>query len=141
MVLTVLLLLLPPLVLLKGLRHWLYALHIAVVLVASWLKFPSLQYPLWHEYYPYFLVLVHMISINIVTFIGYGWDKRQAKYGLWRVPEKTLHALAFMGGTLAAFAASKFFRHKTIKGQFRQMMWAVVIIQVIVVGITLWLGR
>jgi uncharacterized membrane protein YsdA (DUF1294 family) len=140
MVLTVLLLLLPPMALLKGLRHWLCALHIAVMLVASWLKFPSLQYPLWHPYYSYFLVIVHLVSINLVTVLGYGWDKRQARYSQWRVPERTLHALAFMGGTLAAFGASKFFRHKTIKGQFRQMMWAVVVMQVMVVGGALWVS-
>ena len=140
MILTVLLLLFPPLVLIKGLRHWLYVLHITLMLVASWVQFPSLRYPLWHPYYMHYLMLTHLISINVITFLGYGWDKRQARFGRWRVPEKTLHALALMGGTPAAFLSSRLFRHKTIKGQFRQMMWAVLIIQTIVLLMGLWLG-
>lgn len=140
MVLTVLALLLPPLALLTGLRHWLYALHIAVMLAASWVRFPSLDYPLWHAYYPYFLTFVHIISINLITAFAYGWDKRQARRSLWRVPEKTLHALAFMGGTPAAYLASKAFRHKTIKGPFRRTFWAVVVVQVMLFGLVIWLG-
>lgn len=140
MIFTVFILLLPPLLLLKGLRHWFYVVHIAVMLAISWWKFPSFSYPLWHEYYPYFLTITHLISLNLLTFIAYGWDKRQAKYGLWRVPEKTLHALAFMGGTLGAYIGSRVFRHKTIKGTFRQTFWAVVMIQAILLGAVLWLG-
>ncbi len=139
MIFTVLILLLPPLLLLSGLRHWIYAVHLIIMLGLSWWKFPSLKYPLWHEYYPYFLAIAHLASINVITFAAYGWDKRQARYGGWRVPEKTLHAMAFVGGTVGAFIGSKFFRHKTIKGAFRQMFWAVVIIQVIIVTLLLWL--
>lgn len=141
MLLTVFLLLLPPVALLKGLRHWLYAVHIAVVLVASGYQFPSLHYPLWHPFYPYFLTAVHLLAINLITFAGYGWDKRQARYGLWRVPERTLHALAFMGGTLGAWVGGKVFRHKTIKAQFRKTFVAVVMLQVMAVAVVLWLGR
>ncbi len=139
MLLTVLIALLPPLSLLKGLRHWSYGLHVAMVALVAWIRFPGMEYPLWHPYYPYFLGAAHLISISCITFAAYGWDKRQAKYGGWRVPEKTLHALAFMGGTLGALAGSKFFRHKTIKGQFRQMFYLVAGAQVFLIVMVLWI--
>ncbi len=131
MILTALLLLLPPLALLTGLRHWIYAPHIALVCLASWLKFPSLDYPLWHSFYAVWLGMAHVLSINIVTFAAYGIDKRRAVYGGWRIPEKTLHALAWMGGSIGAWAGSKTFRHKTIKKQFRQMFFLIAGAQVL----------
>ena len=32
---------------------------------------------------------------NIIVFAAYGIDKRKAKKGSWRTPEKTLLAMAF----------------------------------------------
>ena len=139
MIITVLFILLPPMLVLKGLRHWVYALHVAVMLALSWWKFPDFHYPLWHPAYLPFLLKAHLASITLFTFAAYGWDKRQAKWGGWRIPERTLHALAFVGGTLGALLGSKFFRHKTIKGQFKQMFWAVVILQSILALALVWI--
>lgn len=141
MLLTVLIIFLPMAILLKGLRHWLYGLHVLLLSAVSWWNFPSLEYAIWHPYYIYFLGSAHLLIITIITFVAYGWDKRQARCGGWRVPEKTLHALAFIGGTLGAWAGSKFFRHKTIKGDFRQMFAAVVIIQLIAIGLAIWVSN
>ena len=58
-----------------------------------------------------FLVF-QLISINVVTFIAYGVDKRAAVRGNWRVPEIQLHTLEFLGGWLGAYLAQMFFRHK-----------------------------
>ncbi len=138
MILTALIILTLPLLALTGLRHWSYGLHVGIMAMVSWIKFPSFAYALWHPYYIYFLGGWHLAFITLITFAAYGWDKRQAKRGGWRVPEKTLHALAFMGGTLGAWAGSKVFRHKTIKGSFRQMFIAVVILQAIVISAAIW---
>lgn len=75
------------------------------------------------------VLLLHLIVIQLSTFLAYGWDKRMARRGGPRLPERTLHALAFIGGTPAAWAGSRYFRHKTIKGDFRKMFWAVVVLQ------------
>jgi uncharacterized membrane protein YsdA (DUF1294 family) len=138
MIFTALLFTLPLLILLKGLRHWLYGAHILLLCAVSWWKFPSLEYQLLHPYYVYFLGGWHLGFITLVTFAAYGWDKRQAKWGGWRVPERTLHALAFIGGSLGAWLGSKIFRHKTIKGSFKQMFIGVVILQAILIGGTIW---
>ncbi len=141
MLLTVLIIFLPLTGILKGLRHWLYGLHVLLLAAISWWKFPSLEYAIWHPYYIYFLGIAHLALITLTTFAAYGWDKRQARHGGWRVPEKTLHALTFIGGTLGAITGSKFFRHKTIKGQFKQMFIAVVIMQAMVIGLAVWVAN
>ncbi|MDG1286129.1 MAG: DUF1294 domain-containing protein [Rickettsiales bacterium] len=141
MLLTVLIIFLPLAGLLSGLRHWFYGIHIVLLAAISWWRFPSLEITIWHPYYIYFLGLSHLVLITLITFAAYGWDKRQAQRGGWRVPEKTLHALTFIGGTLGALAGSKFFRHKTIKGAFKQMFVAVVIMQVIAVGLGIWISN
>ncbi len=133
MILTVFTLLLPLVLLLPALRHWLYAIHITIVAAISWWRFPSLDLPIWHPYYVYFLTIVHFATISLVTFAAYGWDKYKARTNGWRVPEKTLHALALIGGIVGAYAGSKFFRHKTTKTSFRSKFWLVAIAQIILI--------
>lgn len=138
MILTVLIIFLPLLFLFSGLRHPLYAVHVVILCAMSWWKFPSFSYPIFHAYYPYYLGIVHVLSINAITFSAYGWDKKQAIRKGWRIPEKTLHALGLMGGTIGAYAGSKFFRHKTIKKQFRQMFWLITAVQIFAVIVAAW---
>jgi uncharacterized membrane protein YsdA (DUF1294 family) len=59
--------------------------------------------------------------MSAVTFIFYGWDKRQARKEGWRTPESKLHLMAFLGGWPGAIGGQKFFRHKTQKFSFKTM--------------------
>ena len=63
------------------------------------------------ETLPY--LAVYLILINLIAFIAYGADKRNAKKKQWRTPEATLLLLALLGGSLGAFAGMQVFRHKT----------------------------
>lgn len=45
-------------------------------------------------------------------------DKQKAKRGYWRVPEKTLFILTFLGGGIGTIAGMYLFRHKTKKLYF-----------------------
>ena len=56
---------------------------------------------------------VWLIAINLVTFAVYGIDKRRARRGAWRVPEKTLFLLPLLGGSIGALLGMRVFRHKT----------------------------
>jgi uncharacterized membrane protein YsdA (DUF1294 family) len=86
------------------------------------------------------LLLSWVISITLVTFLAYGYDKAIAGSDRTRIPEKVLLALTFTGGTIGAFAGSAIFRHKTLKTSFRLQLWLVVILQVVlVVGYFLWI--
>jgi len=80
------------------------------------------------------LIIIHLFFINIITFTIYAWDKHSARANKWRIPEKTLHAFAFIGGTPAAFIARKYLRHKTIKGTFIRNLWIVIFLQILVIA-------
>lgn len=71
------------------------------------------------------IVIGYIIILNIVTFAVYGIDKVKAKKGAWRIPEKSLLLLAFVGGSLGAVAGMRFWRHKTLHPQFK---WGVPLI-------------
>lgn len=43
---------------------------------------------------------VYLLIVNVAAFAVYGADKRRAKQGRWRVPEKTLFLLAIVGGSV-----------------------------------------
>ena len=45
-------------------------------------------------------------------------DKRKAKKGSWRIPEKTLFIITALGGGIGTIAGMYTFRHKTQKIQF-----------------------
>lgn len=59
-----------------------------------------------------------LMAVNILTFIAFGHDKCRAVSGGRRIPENDLLLLALIGGSPAAFAARRVFRHKTRKQPF-----------------------
>ena len=57
---------------------------------------------------------IYLAAINVFAFLTYGWDKLSAKRsGARRVPERTLFALALLGGSAGAVGGMFFFHHKT----------------------------
>ena len=77
---------------------------------------------------------VYLLVINVITFFLFGLDKRKARTRQWRIPEKTLLLFSFISGTLGAWMAMFFFRHK-IKDRsfllpilFITLLWIIVII-------------
>lgn len=82
-------------------------------------------------------ILFHLIFINFFTFCAYGKDKRSAKRGEWRIPEIQLHTLELLGGTIGAVIAQKIFHHKNKKRSYRATFYAVLIIQICVIGFIL----
>jgi uncharacterized membrane protein YsdA (DUF1294 family) len=64
------------------------------------------------------VVLVLYAAMSAVTFAVFALDKRAAKQGRWRTPEKTLLSLALCGGWPGALLAMKLVRHKTKTRKF-----------------------
>ena len=58
-------------------------------------------------------------AVNLTAFALYGADKRKSKRGEWRIPERTLLAIALLMGGAGAFAGMRVFRHKTKHLSFR----------------------
>ncbi|WP_320823020.1 DUF1294 domain-containing protein [Reinekea sp.] len=68
--------------------------------------------------------LVYLYGVaSLVTLLIYSWDKYAAKKGWQRVPERTLHLLALIGGWPGALLAQQWLRHKTVKKRFRMVFW------------------
>ena len=59
------------------------------------------------------LVWAVWLVINLLTFTLYGVDKRRARRGAWRIPERTLLAGTWLLGGVGAWLAMHVFRHKT----------------------------
>jgi uncharacterized membrane protein YsdA (DUF1294 family) len=78
-----------------------------------------------------------LVPITLVTFLFYGFDKMRAKGEGTRVPEKLLHALVFVGGTVGGLVAMLVFRHKIRKRSFMRIFWIIVALQV--AGVCVWL--
>ena len=79
---------------------------------------------------------VWLIAINLVTFAVYGADKRRARRGAWRVPEKTLFLLPLLGGSVGALLGMRVFRHKTKHWNF---VWGVPAILLAQLALAVWL--
>jgi uncharacterized membrane protein YsdA (DUF1294 family) len=79
---------------------------------------------------------VWLIAINLVTFAVYGADKRRARRGAWRVPEKTLFLLPLLGGSVGALLGMRVFRHKTKHWYF---VWGVPAILLAQLALAVWL--
>lgn len=75
-------------------------------------------------------LLIYLALINLVTLIVYGADKRKAKKGKWRVPEKTLFLLAIIGGSVGALAGMYLFHHKTKHWYFKWGIPAILLLQI-----------
>lgn len=79
-----------------------------------------------------FLVF-QLISINLVTLLAYGVDKRAALNRQWRVPEVQLHTLELLGGWCGAFIAQRLFHHKTKKKSFQAFFWLMLVFQIVLI--------
>lgn len=77
-------------------------------------------------------ILIYLVIINILGFLIMFIDKRKAEKGRWRIPEKTLFIVAFIGGSIGTIAGMYTFRHKTQKLKFTLGFPAILIIQIII---------
>jgi uncharacterized membrane protein YsdA (DUF1294 family) len=85
-------------------------------------------------WYAAFVYLGLVAVTSFASFAAYGLDKRRATGGGWRVPERTLHLLALLGGWPGEILAQRRFHHKTRKLSFLIVFWAVIVLHVAVVG-------
>lgn len=79
-----------------------------------------------------FFLLCYCVVINFIAFFLMFWDKRCAIRHQWRISEKTLFLLAFLGGAAGAIAGMFLFHHKTRHLSFRVMLPLCLIVNVAV---------
>ena len=63
-------------------------------------------------------ILIYLLAINLIGLLVMFIDKRKAKKGSWRIPEKSLLMVALLGGSIGTMIGMYWFRHKTKKLRF-----------------------
>ena len=77
--------------------------------------------------------IIYLVIINIIGFFIMWLDKRKAKKGKWRIPEKTLFIITALGGGIGTIAGMYTFRHKTQKLQFVLGLPIITILEIIAI--------
>jgi uncharacterized membrane protein YsdA (DUF1294 family) len=86
-------------------------------------------------------VAAALAGVNAATFVLYGMDKRRARRGALRVPERTLLLFSFAGGSPGALLGQRLFHHKTRKRAFQIAFWLLVAVQAAVIVYVVWYAR
>ncbi len=75
-------------------------------------------------------IIIYLIIMNIIGFFIMYIDKRKAKKGNWRIPEKSLFMVSLLGGSIGTIVGMYVFRHKTQKPKFVIGFPAIIILQI-----------
>ena len=74
-------------------------------------------------------VLMLLLIVNLTTFAMMGADKRRARKGSRRIPEKTLFCAAGLFGALGGVLGMQLFRHKTKHWYFQLFFPLMLVVQ------------
>jgi len=77
------------------------------------------------------ILVFYLALINLLAYAVYWLDKRRARSGGRRVPERELLLWAAAGGSLGSFIAMRRLRHKTRKLGFRVAFFGILVGQVL----------
>ena len=83
-------------------------------------------------------IVIYFIVINLFGFFIMWLDKRKAKKGEWRIPEKTLFIVTALGGGIGTIAGMYTFRHKTQKIQFIIGFPFITILEIVTILYFIW---
>ncbi len=91
---------------------------------------------------PWGWLALYLAAVNIAAFLTYGADKRRAKRGQWRIPERTLFLLPLLGGSVGGILGMRVFHHKTKHWYFRVGLPAILLAQLaLAYFLPRWLGK
>ena len=75
------------------------------------------------------------LAANLVSFCMMAWDKRCARRGKWRVPEKKLFIAAACFGGLGGVLGMQLLRHKTKHWYFQVFFPVMLIVQIVLIAV------
>jgi len=82
------------------------------------------------------LVALAIIAImNIAAFVLMGHDKKMARQGKWRVPEKRLFLMTACFGGLGGMLGMKVFHHKTRHWYFKVFFPVLLVVQIVLLAV------
>ncbi len=79
-------------------------------------------------------IFVYLGIMNLIGFILCGMDKWKAQHSSWRIPERVLFGISFLGGGLCFWIGMQLFRHKTRHWSFKILiplsiiLWAALLV-------------
>lgn len=85
------------------------------------------------KYFTPLNVIIYLLVINLIGILIMYIDKKKAKYGRWRIPEKTLLIVALLGGSIGTITGMYLFRHKTQKIKFTLGFPTILISEIIII--------
>lgn len=91
--------------------------------------------PLWQ------MLGLYLLAVNLAALCLMGADKRRARKGVWRIPEKTLFLFPVLGGALGGVLGMRLFHHKTKHWYFRFGFPLLLVLQLALGGWLLWVYR
>lgn len=83
------------------------------------------------------ILILYLILINLAAWGLMGADKDRARKHAWRIPERTLFAVALLGGSLGAILGMYLWHHKTKHWYFVIGMPLILVAQILV---CVWIG-
>ncbi len=84
------------------------------------------------------IAAIVLAVLNLVSFGLMAYDKRCAKSGKWRVPEKTLFLAAACFGGLGGVLGMFLCRHKTKHWYFRVFFPVLLAVQIVLLALGWW---
>ena len=81
------------------------------------------------------LVLAALVVLNVISFGLMAYDKRCARQGKWRVPERRLFLATACFGGLGGVLGMKLLRHKTHHWYFKAFFPTLLIIQIALLAV------
>lgn len=86
------------------------------------------------------ILIVAFLIMNLLGYLSMWSDKRRAIKGKYRISEKTLFMIAIFGGSIGSIIGMNHCRHKTKHWYFKYGMPAILIVQIILVGLIVYYG-
>lgn len=85
-------------------------------------------------------ILIWLCAVSIVSAAVTVWDKKSARRGGRRVPERTLLLLAVLGGGVVMYAVMRRIRHKTKHRKFMVGIPLILLAEAAVIAVLLRFG-
>lgn len=80
-------------------------------------------------------ILGYLLAINALGAMLVVVDKKRARRGAWRVPERTLFALCALGGCPGVYLSMRGVRHKTLHKRFMWGIPAILLVQIVIISL------
>ena len=77
------------------------------------------------------VILIYFFIINSIGFFLIGYDKKMAVAHKYRIPEKILLLIVFLGGIIGSGLGMLFFKHKTSKISYLLKFFGIIVIQIL----------